>query len=84
MARTDMKVTAHIELMFEGNPIDLEFVKQAIKEKIEALPQGCPANNTTCKHLWSGACIHPHPEVEHYEGKTTCGSYEWANPPGSS
>lgn len=76
MAKSEIKV--NLETMFEGKPIELEFVKQAIKEKLERTEKekgkGCPANNTTCRYLHQNVCIHLLPELSNKDGKILCGS----------
>ena len=74
--RDEMTVKVHIETMFEDRPIELEFVKQAIKEKLERTKTGCPANNTSCAYLINNICIHPMPKIKNDEIKISCGSFK--------
>ena len=81
MGKLSTKATIHIETMFENRPIELEFVRAAIKEKMERLStekgHGCPANNKECIYLWDDLCIHLAPKLKQEEaGRVSCGSYK--------
>lgn len=76
MAKIDVKV--NLETLLEGKPIELEFVQQAIREKMGRMEKergiGCPANNTACRYLHQNICIHLHPEISVIDGETICDS----------
>lgn len=75
-----LNVKVHIETMFEDRPIELAFIKQAIKEKRERIlsemGSGCPANNTNCRYLIDNVCIHVMPELKDKNNKISCGSFK--------
>lgn len=78
--RSKLNVKIEVETMFEGKPIELEFIRQAIQEKrdrvINEVGEGCPANNTNCTYLKNNICIHVMADVRNDSEKISCGSFK--------
>ena len=80
MKTPELVATIKLEVLLDDQPYELEFLRQAVKEKLvrDQLRAGCPANNKTCHHFIQGCCVHPFPRVSVLEpsNKTVCGSYK--------